>query len=223
MTIGWPWLAGAAVVSFIVVWVVTGALETVKPLVADHSQSSNVSAPPPMPLPTPKTTSAGPTPKTASAAPAGKTASRPTRPTPQTHQSSTISEALVTKSETTDSTLKQPSSPLSAVTSDTAEIPKQITGAELLLHRKQYRGKQVVLTDAGVINAGGTGAEIYSSGATFWMSVEGGDRDSLRYFRMNCSGLAGALIKSGCRIPLLVTLTGEQVRGNQVVKNVKIK
>jgi hypothetical protein len=79
-----------------------------------------------------------------------------------------------------------------------------------------------VLTDCGVFDASNSGALINASGVTFWMSVEGINRDSFRYFLKNCSGTGGVLTNSPCKMPLLVTLTGEQRGGNPVVKNVKI-
>ena len=58
-----------------------------------------------------------------------------------------------------------------------------------------------------------------TGGATFSISVEGIDRESFRFFLSNCSGIVA---NSHCKMPLLVTPTGQKLGGNPVVKDVKI-
>jgi hypothetical protein len=121
------------------------------------------------------------------------------------------------------SELRQVSPDLSpAPSSRPAGAPARLTGGDLFHAPQKYFGKPVILTDAGVVEATNRGALIDANGIRFYLSFEGVDRMSGRYFLKNCAGVAGVLTKSPCRMPLLVTLTGGQRSGKLVVKDVKI-
>ena len=97
--------------------------------------------------------------------------------------------------------------------------PRRIVGADLFIDIDLYWHRPVVLTDGRVFGATNQYALITTGGATFSISVEGIDRESFRFFLSNCSGIVA---NSHCKMPLLVTPTGQKLGGNPVVKDVKI-
>jgi hypothetical protein len=195
--IRWPWLAAAAIISFIVVWLVSASLENVKQSISENLHPASALIAVPNTLPTPKTP---------------LLIKRPGAP----------KHLRPANSEARNSMQDLPPATVSVANSGLDQKPARINGTALFFDRKRYQGKQVVLTDGGVFEASNTGALINANGVIFWMSVEGIDRESLRYFQKNCSGIGGVLTKSPCKMPLLVTLTGEQKGRNPAVKNVKI-
>jgi len=104
-----------------------------------------------------------------------------------------------------------------------SEPPPRIVGADLFIDLALYVQRPVVLTDGRVIGASNQSAQIAqikTGGVTFWMSGEGIDRESFRFFLHNCSGFG---MDSRCKIPLLVTPTGEKgFLGYPIVKDVKM-
>ena len=100
-----------------------------------------------------------------------------------------------------------------------ASAQERVKGADLFIDMQQYIGKQVILTNGNVFAAGTEYAYVRAGGVSFYMSVDGIDKESFRYFLSNCSGIGTG---AKCTMPLLVSLTGEKRNGDPVIKSVKI-
>jgi tetratricopeptide (TPR) repeat protein len=99
-----------------------------------------------------------------------------------------------------------------------SEPPPRIAGADLFIDLAQYIGRPVILTDGTVFGANNSNAAVRTRGPTFQITVEGIDRESFRFFLKNCS--AGN--QDNCKMPLLVTPTGEKSGAWPSLKNVKM-
>jgi hypothetical protein len=96
-----------------------------------------------------------------------------------------------------------------------------VTSADLFIDLDKYVGKEVILTDARVHDAGNSGAFANSGGVYFWISPEGIDRETFRYFLKNCSGSSFGV--PACeKVRLLVTPTGKKSSNVPTLINVKI-
>jgi tetratricopeptide (TPR) repeat protein len=101
--------------------------------------------------------------------------------------------------------------------SSPASPPPRIAGADLYIDLAQYSGRPVILTDGTVQGANNYGALIAAHGVSF--NTTGGiDRESFRFFLKNCTGFA----QDNCKIPILVTPTGEKPSGLPQLKDVKM-
>jgi hypothetical protein len=96
--------------------------------------------------------------------------------------------------------------------------PPRIAGADLFIDLAQYIGRPVILTDGTVLGANNSGASLNARGTYFKITVKGNDRESFRFFLRNCS--TGH--QDNCKIPLLVTPTGEKSGNWPSLKDVKM-
>jgi hypothetical protein len=106
----------------------------------------------------------------------------------------------------------------SAANSVLAQTPTRINGADLFIHLEQYVGKQVIVTDCGVFMSGNYGAGLNCDSGEFKLDTDGIDRESFRFFLTEC----GSLGEPRCKMPLLVTPTGQKLMNMPVLKDVKI-
>ena len=99
-----------------------------------------------------------------------------------------------------------------------AQTPIRINGADLFINLEQYVGKQVIVTDCGVFMSGNYGAGLNCDSGEFKLDTDGIDRESFRFFLTEC----GSLGEPRCKMPLLVTPTGQKLMNMPVLKDVKI-
>jgi len=99
-----------------------------------------------------------------------------------------------------------------------AQTPRRINGADLFINLEQYVGKQVIVTDCGVFMSGNYGAGLNCDSGEFKLDTDGIDRESFRFFLTEC----GSLGEPRCKMPLLVTPTGQKLMNMPVLKDVKI-
>ena len=102
--------------------------------------------------------------------------------------------------------------------SSPASPPPRIAGADLYIDLGQYIGRTVILTDGTVQGASNYGALISAHGVSFKITTVGIDRESFRFFLKNCTGFS----QENCKIPLLVTPTGEKSGALPQLKDVKM-
>ena len=106
----------------------------------------------------------------------------------------------------------------SAANSVLAQTPTRINGADLFINLEQYVGKQVIVTDCLVFMSGNFGAGLNCDSGEFKLDTDGIDRESFHFFLTVC----GSLGEPRCKMPLLVTPTGQKLMNMPVLKNVKI-
>src|SRR5690242_7041692 len=94
--------------------------------------------------------------------------------------------------------------------------PPHLDGADLFIDVDQYVGKPVVLTNCEIYGAGNNGAILNCHSTYFKVTTDGIDRESFRFFLKNCTNLGG------CKMPFLVTPTGEKSGVGPSLKDVKI-
>jgi hypothetical protein len=119
--------------------------------------------------------------------------------------------------------VKAPCAQIEATVPTSTQAPKRLIGADLFVDLQKYVCKQVILMDGEVFDASDRGGLIETPGATFDINVEGIDRESLRYFLTNCTGLPQRRPQGipRCDVPLLVIPTGK-FRVGPELKSVKI-
>jgi hypothetical protein len=95
---------------------------------------------------------------------------------------------------------------------------KQLSGADLFIELDQYVDKPVIVTDCEIGIADNYGPSLNCNNKHFILSTDGIDSESFQFFLKNCTGFA----QPQCKLPLLVTPTGQK-RGNYpVLKSVRI-
>jgi TPR repeat protein len=121
-------------------------------------------------------------------------------------------------------TAKAPCAQAEATVPTSAQEPKRLIGADLFIDLQKYVCKKVILMDGEVFGASDKGGLIKTPGTTFDIDVEGIDRESLRYFLTNCTGLPQRRPQGipRCDVPLLVTPTGKFGAVGPELKSVKI-
>jgi hypothetical protein len=105
-----------------------------------------------------------------------------------------------------------------------AEEAKSVSGVDLFVDLKDNIGKEVLLTDGVVFAADSRSISIKAGpdgAVSFHANTEDVDRESLRFFLSNCTAFRP---EQRCRVPLLVTPTGERtlIGGAPELKNVKL-
>jgi hypothetical protein len=105
-----------------------------------------------------------------------------------------------------------------------AEEAKSVSGVDLFVDLKDHVGKEALLTDGVVFAADSRSISIKAGpdgAVSFHANTDDIDRESLRFFLSNCTAFRP---EQRCRVPLLVTPTGEKtlIGGSPELKNVKM-
>jgi hypothetical protein len=107
---------------------------------------------------------------------------------------------------TVDACRKLIAQPSTAPTTSSESI-KQVTGADLFIDLDQYVGKPVIVTDCEIYGTSNSGAILNCHSTYFYVTTDGIDRESFRFFLKNCTGLG---LEPQCKMAFLVTPTGQK-------------